>query len=80
MYCANSGDILLFVNYNDNYRFEKNRRMRSTHGSLLPSDSYVPLIFATPYNPKLIKSIGVSGILKNFLIVKLDPFLAISVP
>ena len=58
LYCANSGDILLFVNYNDNYRFEKNRRMRSTHGSLLPSDSYVPLIFATPYNPKLIKSIA----------------------
>jgi len=58
LYCQNSGDILLLVNYNDNYRFEKNRRMRSTHGSLLPSDSHVPLIFATPYNQKLIKSIS----------------------
>lgn len=58
LYSANSGDILLLVNYDDNYRFEKNRRMRSTHGSLLPSDSYVPLIFATPYNPGLIKSVS----------------------
>lgn len=58
LYSANSGDILLLVNYDDNYRFEKNRRLRSTHGSLLPSDSVVPLIFATPYDPKLIKSIS----------------------
>lgn len=54
-YCENSGDILLLINYKDHYRFEKRYRMKSTHGSLLASDSYVPLIFSTPYNPGLIK-------------------------
>jgi len=59
-FCQNSGDILLLVNYDDDFRFERKRRMRSTHGSLLASDSYVPLIFATPYNRSLIKS-GAAG-------------------
>jgi hypothetical protein len=55
MYGDNSGDIILLINYQQDFRFEKSHRMRSTHGSLLPSDSYVPLIFATPFNRKLLK-------------------------
>jgi len=39
----------------DHYRFEKRHRMKSTHGSFLASDSYVPLIFSTPYDPGLIR-------------------------
>ncbi|MCI0495965.1 alkaline phosphatase family protein [candidate division KSB1 bacterium] len=54
-YCENSGDILLLINYRDHYRFEKRYRMKSTHGSFLASDSYVPLIFSTPYDPGLIR-------------------------
>lgn len=66
-YCDNSGDILLLVNYNEHYRFEKRYRMKSTHGSLLASDSYVPLIFSTPYHAGLIRKLTSSAYPKGII-------------
>jgi|GEM_PF-6560757 len=54
--CENSGDILVIVNYGAGFRFEKKSEMKSTHGSLLDSDSYVPLTFSTPFNSDIIKT------------------------
>lgn len=56
LYSDNSGDILLLPNYRNGYRIEKESNLiRSTHGSLQDTDSYIPLIFATPYNRDIIK-------------------------
>ncbi|MDZ7376108.1 MAG: alkaline phosphatase family protein [candidate division KSB1 bacterium] len=79
LYSDNSGDILLLVNYSENFRFEQNRRMLSTHGSLVATDSDVPLIFATPYNRRLIKSMAARsydrGVIPSARIVDIAPTL-----
>ncbi|MDZ7263332.1 MAG: alkaline phosphatase family protein [candidate division KSB1 bacterium] len=77
MYGDNSGDIILLINYQHDFRFEKSHRMRSTHGSLYPSDSYVPLIFATPFNRKLMKKAAAgsytSGVVQQARIYDITP-------
>ena len=56
LYSDNSGDILLLPNYRNGYRIEKESHLiRSTHGSLADTDSYIPLIFSTPYNRDIIQ-------------------------